>query len=243
MSHKDPSRHSSQHVPLYRAHPWHGVSPCDLPAEIDLDGPQGLYSLPPGAFNRVTVFIEMVPTDTVKYEVDKASGLLRLDRPQKYSSLCPAPYGFIPQTYCGERVGRFAARRTGRTQPIRGDGDPLDICVLTERPINHGGLLLSARPIGGYRMFDGDEADDKILAVLTADPTYGELQRISQCPAGLVDRLRHYFLSYKNMPGMGDRRPVEITDIYEEDEAREIIRLSLLDYRDSFTPHPAPGTP
>ena len=236
MNHDD-SRRSAQPVPLFAAHPWHGVSPCDLPSDADLDGPQGLYSLPAGALTRVTVFIEMVPTDTVKYEVDKASGHLRIDRPQKYSSLCPAPYGFIPQTYCGERVGAFAAKRTGRAA-IRGDGDPLDICVLTERPINHGGVLLSARPIGGYRMFDGDEADDKILAVLTADTTYGELQRISECPAGLVERLRHYFLSYKNMPGSGDRRIVEITDIYEADEAREIIRLSLLDYRASFSAHP-----
>src|SRR3569832_841757 len=166
----------------YLAHPWHGVSPGDRVPE------------------QVTVYVEMVPADTVKYEVDKVSGHLKLDRPQKYSSQCPAPYGFIPQTYCGERNGRHAAERTGR-QNIVGDGDPLDICVLTERTINHGGILVSARPIGGYRMFDGKEADDKILAVLHDDPAYGSFQDIKDCPRSLVERLRHYFLTYKDMPG------------------------------------------
>ena len=121
------------------AHPWHGIPPGD------------------GAPERVTVYVEMVPTDTVKYEVDKRSGHLRIDRPQKYSALCPAPYGFIPRTLCAERVAAFAAQRAGR-RDIVGDGDPMDVCVLTERPINHGGILVTARTIGGLRMFDRAEA-------------------------------------------------------------------------------------
>ena len=205
----------------YQAHPWHGISVGDRAPDI------------------VASFIEMVPTDTVKYEVDKRSGHLKLDRPQKFSSQCPAPYGFIPQTYCGERCGQYAGDKTGRTGII-GDGDPLDICVLSERTINHGGVLVNARPIGGYRMFDGNEADDKILAVLCDDPAYGAFRTIADCPRSLVERLRHYFLTYKDMPGQNGQgqtpRRVEITDIYDADEARHIIALSQADYQASFRP-------
>ncbi|MBL9043431.1 MAG: inorganic pyrophosphatase [Myxococcales bacterium] len=205
----------------YQAHPWHGISVGDCAPDI------------------VASFIEMVPTDTVKYEVDKRSGHLKLDRPQKFSSQCPAPYGFIPQTYCGERCGQYAGDKTGRTGII-GDGDPLDICVLSERTINHGGVLVNARPIGGYRMFDGNEADDKILAVLCDDPAYGAFRTIADCPRSLVERLRHYFLTYKDMPGQNGHgqtpRRVEITDIYDADEARHIIALSQADYQASFRP-------
>jgi inorganic pyrophosphatase len=174
----------------------------------------------------------MVPTDTVKYEVDKASGHLKLDRPQKYSSLCPAPYGFVPRTFCGEEVAALAALRTGRSGVV-GDGDPLDICVLTERTINHGGVLVTARPIGGLRMFDGEEADDKIIAVLEGDAAYGALTDVSACPATLVERLRHYFLSYKDMPDETVRK-TEITDVYGATEARDVVERSIADYRGRF---------
>jgi inorganic pyrophosphatase len=196
------------------AHPWHGISPG------------------PAAPAVVTVFVEIVPTDTVKYEVDKISGHLKLDRPQQYSSLCPAPYGFVPQTLCAERVAGFAASKTARTGVI-GDGDPLDVCVLTERAINQGGVLVSARPIGGFRMFDGAEADDKIVAVLEGDAAFGAMTDLSMCPPALVERLRHYFLSYKDMPGATTRR-TEITHEYDAAEARDVVTLSLEDYRARF---------
>lgn len=199
---------------LYVAHPWHGVAP----------GPR--------APDALTVYVEMVPTDTVKYEVDKSTGHLKLDRPQRYSSMCPAPYGFVPQTFCGDEVAALAAGRTGRTG-VAGDGDPLDVCVLTERAINHGGVLVTARPIGGLRMFDGDEADDKIVAVLEGDATYGALDDIGACPASLIDRLRHYFLSYKDMPGDVARK-TEITDVYRAAEARDVVRRAIADYRARF---------
>src|SRR5271155_4506872 len=93
---------------LLKAHPWHGVP-------IGAEFPQ-----------TVTVYVEIVPTDTVKYELDKPSGYLRVDRPQKFSSVCPSLYGLVPQTYCGSLVGAYCAERTGRSQ-IVGDGDPLDI--------------------------------------------------------------------------------------------------------------------
>jgi inorganic pyrophosphatase len=180
----------------------------------------------------VTVYVEMVPTDTVKYEVDKVSGHLRLDRPQQYSSLVPAPYGFVPRTLCAGRVAAWAARHTGRSG-LAGDGDPLDVCVLTERPISHGGVLVTARPIGGLRMLDGREADDKIVAVLEADPAFGHLVELEACPPALLERLRHYFLTYKDMPG-GPSRAVEIAGAYGAAEARQVIRLAMEDYELAF---------
>jgi inorganic pyrophosphatase len=196
---------------LFQAHPWHGVTPGH-------DAPE-----------TVNAYIEIVPTDVVKYELDKPSGHLRIDRPQRFSSLCPTPYGFIPQTFCGDTVGELCAERTG-LERIKGDGDPMDICVLTEKTIVHGNFFVNARPIGGLRMIDGNEADDKIIAVLVDDIAYGHLTDIQDCPRGLVDRLKHYFLSYKQLPQEAPRR-VEIADVYNRAEALEAIKRSFQDYR------------
>jgi inorganic pyrophosphatase len=198
---------------MFQAHPWHGVSPGD---------PAGV----------VQAFIEIDPTDTVKYELDKESGHLHVDRPQRYSSQPPTLYGFIPQTYCGEKVGQRCCERTGGTG-IHGDGDPMDICVLTEKTMMHASFFLRARPIGGLRMIDGDEADDKIVAVLERDMAYGDLRDIADAPSGVVERLRHYFLTYKQMPAE-PARTVRIAEIYDRVEAVEVIRRSLEDYRDTF---------
>lgn len=198
----------------FRAHPWHGVS------------------LGPDAPSLVTAYVEIVPTDTVKYEVDKESGILRLDRPQQYSNVCPSLYGFLPRTLCSTRVGEFCARKTGRVG-IVGDGDPMDVCILTEKTVSHPDLLVRVSPIGGLRMLDGNEADDKILAVLQGDAVYGDVDDVSRLPHRLVDRLRHYFLTYKQGP---DRlaRSVEITDVYGRNEAHEVIRASVDDYLAEF---------
>lgn len=199
---------------LFQAHPWHGVSPGDAT-------PQTLNA-----------YIEIVPTDPVKYELDKESGHLRVDRPQRFSSMCPTLYGFIPQTFCGPEVAKLSAQRTG-LGGIQGDGDPMDICVLSEKAFAHGGFFLRAKPIGGLRMIDGEQADDKIVAVLEADIVYGHIEDIGECPPGLVDRLKHYFLSYKQLPGETSRR-VEIADVYDRAEACEVIERSLGDYRAQF---------
>jgi inorganic pyrophosphatase len=200
---------------LFQAHPWHGVAP----------GGGDAHTV-------VNAYIEIVPTDAVKYELDKPSGHLRVDRPQRFSSMCPTPYGFIPQTFCGETVAALCESRVNRTG-IRGDGDPLDICVLTERPAAHGDFFVHALPIGGLRMIDGNEADDKIIAVLESDVTYGHLRDIAEVPTGLVDRLRHYFLSYKQLPQEAPRR-VEIADVYDRAAAAEVIRRSVADYRTRY---------
>jgi inorganic pyrophosphatase len=180
----------------------------------------------------VNAYIEIVPTDAVKYELDKPSGHLRVDRPQRFSSMCPTPYGFIPQTFCGAGVARLCENATGRPG-IRGDGDPLDICVGTERPATHGDFIVRAVPIGGLRMIDGDEADDKIIAVLESDVSYGHIQDITDAPPALIDRLKHYFLSYKQLPGEQSRR-VEIIEVYDRQRAGEVILQSIEDYRVTY---------
>lgn len=195
---------------VLKSHPWHGVIIGDNMPEV------------------VNTYIEIVPTDTVKYEIEKNSGYLKVDRPQKYSNICPTPYGFIPQTFCGDKVAALCMDKTGRTG-IKGDGDPLDICVLTEKEITHSDILLKAVPIGGLRMIDGNEADDKIVAVMQGDGIFGHWNDIADCPPTLKDRLKHYFLTYKDAPG-AEQRNCEITHVYGKEEAHEIIRRSYDDY-------------
>lgn len=197
----------------YKSHPWHGV-------DIGKHAP-----------DEVTCFVEMVSTDTVKYEVDKESGYLKIDRPQKYSNVLPAMYGFIPQTLAGKRTAEFAIEKTGRKELV-GDGDPLDICILSEKSISHGDILVEAIPIGGFRMLDKNQADDKIIAVLKDDALYGAMHDISECPEPVVERLKHYFLTYKDLPNT--KLDVEITHTYDSKEAKEVINRTIEDYRVKF---------
>ena len=192
----------------WRPHPWHGLSP----------GPE-----PPSL---VHVFVEITPFDLVKYEVDKASGYLKVDRAQRTSSLPPAIYGFIPRTFAGPRVARLMAGASG------GDHDPLDICVLSERPITRAEVLLQARVVGGLPMLDGGEADDKVLAVLRDDPVYGDVGEIEDVPAALVDRLVHYFATYKQ-PRTGDVA-VTVGEPYGRAHAEEVIEAAMQDYAHRF---------
>lgn len=194
----------------YKSHPWHGVDIGDKSPEV------------------VTSFIEVIPSDTVKYEIDKKTGYLKIDRPQRFSNIVPALYGFVPQTLCREEVAAYCMEKTGRTGII-GDDDPLDICVLTEREITHGNILVQAKPIGGLRMIDGGEADDKIIAVLNNDEVYGEWEDITDIPKSILNRLQHYFLTYKQLPA--DKPKCEITDIYGCEEAKAVIKRSQTDYQ------------
>jgi inorganic pyrophosphatase len=202
---------------LFQAHPWHGI-------------PAG-----PEAPNVVTAYIEIVPTDTVKYEIDKPSGHLKVDRPQQFSNVCPTLYGFIPQTYCGEQVAAFSKEKT-RYPTVEGDGDPMDICVLSEKSFSHGDFLLQAVPVGGLRLIDRNQADDKIVAVLKGDAAFGHCQEIADLPPALIDRLRHYFLTYKRPPGaeQAAQAVIEITHVYGAAEARDVIDRSCEDYRHRF---------
>ncbi len=192
----------------WRPHPWHGLD----------TGPH-----PP---TQVHAYIEITPYDLVKYEIDKSTGYLRVDRPQRTSSQPPALYGFIPRTFCGERVGRL--------MPVaeRGDGDPLDICVICERPISRGEIIVNARVVGGLPMCDNNEADDKILAVIEGDHIWAGVRDISELPDVTVERLRHYFLTYKSIPGEADR--VSIDEPYGRERAEEVINAAIADYEDEY---------
>lgn len=192
-----------------KAHPWHGVAIGD------------------GAPEEVTVFVEIVPRDTVKYEVDKETGYLKIDRPQQYSNVVPANYGFIPQTYCSERIAGLARAKTD-IQIRDGDGDPLDILVLSEHHIPRGDIILKARPIGGFCLVDDNEADDKIIAVLKGDKVFEQYREISELPKGILERFEHYFLTYKSLPDAPN--VCEIAYSYGREDSYEVIRNAIVDY-------------
>lgn len=192
----------------WRPHPWHGL-------EVGDDAPRV-----------VNAYIEMTPFDAVKYEVDKTTGYLRVDRPQLTSSMTPTLYGFIPRTYCSVRVHELSPTSE------RGDGDPLDICVITERPINRGEVILRSRVIGGLQMVDRGEADDKIIAVLDNDRFWKTAKDITDVPPALLERLRHYFATYKLVPGQPS--DVHIEKIFGRDHAQAVIQAAMEDYTEEY---------
>jgi inorganic pyrophosphatase len=170
-----------------------------------------------------------VPRDTVKYEVDKETGYLKIDRPQQYSNVVPANYGFVPQTYCAERVANLA-REKSDSEVTGGDGDPLDILILSEHHIPRGDIILKAKPIGGFCLIDDNEADDKIIATLKGDKVYEQYQEISELPKGILERFEHYFLTYKQLPG--EHNKCEIAFSYGREESYKIIEAARMDYHD-----------
>lgn len=196
-------------IPSFKAHPWHGIP-------VGEDAP-----------NVVNVFVEIVPSDTIKYEIDKESGYLKVDRPQQFSNIIPALYGFVPRTYCQDEVMKLAID-SGATDVTIGDLDPLDICVLSSHNIHAGGMILEAIPIGGFKMIDKGEADDKIVAVLKGDHAFGHFRDISELPQAEVKRLMHYFLTYKNLPD--EPAKCRIQEVYGTAHAHEVIKASQIDY-------------
>ena len=192
----------------WRPHPWHGLNPGRKPP---------VY---------LNAYIEITPYDTVKYELDKETGYLRVDRPQHTSSRPPMLYGLVPKTYCGQRVGALSG------EDIKGDGDPLDICVISERSISHADIIMSTRVIGGLQMIDDGEADDKIIAVLENDTIWSGVEDLDSLPTIMVDRLIHYFNTYKLAPG--DAPEERIKRAYDRAHAEKVIQASLEDYEDTF---------
>ncbi len=162
----------------------------------------------------------------MKYEVDKISGYLKVDRAQRTSSLPPALYGFVPRTFAGERVGALMDGATG------GDLDPLDICVLSERPIARAEVIIPARVVGGIPMVDDGLADDKIIAILRDDPIFGHVREIDDVPEVLVGRLIHYFSTYKLRPESSG--PVQVGSPYARERAESVVAAALDDYRAEF---------
>jgi len=193
---------------LFRPHPWHGLEIGPSPPEI------------------LNVYVEITPYDLIKYEVDKVSGYLRVDRPQRGSSQPPALYGFVPRTYCGERVNRLSPGSEA------GDGDPLDIVVLSERPITRNEIIVRSRVVGGLQMVDNNEADDKIISVLENDLVWGHARDVNDLPKVLIERLQHYFMTYKLVPG--ESATAEIKRIYGYKHALKVVNASIEDYKFSY---------
>jgi inorganic pyrophosphatase len=192
----------------WRPHPWHGL-------EVGINPPDIVYA-----------YIEMTNFDFIKYEVHKETGYLYVDRPQRTTSLTPSLYGFIPRTYCGDRVKSLSQNA------LRGDGDPLDICVVTERPIDRAEIILNAIVVGVIQLLDRGEADDKIVAILQNDHVYGNIKDIADLPKVIVERLQHYFSTYKLIEG--EKKNIEMIGVYGPDKAKKIISAAIEDYNETF---------
>ena len=201
----------------YRAHPWHGLPiGQDPPAVVD-------------------AYIEITPYDAVKYEIDKRTGYLRVDRPQGSSALPPTLYGFIPQTYCDHRVADLTPGAA------EGDKDPLDICVLSQQRIDRAEVVMPARVVGGIQVLDGGEADDKIVAVLASDKVFDYAKELSQLPVTVVNRIVHYFGTYKMDISGEEPNAIEIVGTYGAAHAREVVAASIADYREAVGERRADG--
>jgi inorganic pyrophosphatase len=199
---------SVKNFQLSRPHPWHGIPIGEHAPKI------------------VKAYIEITPNDVIKYEICKETGYIKVDRPQKFSSIPSFLYGFIPQTYSAE-ITASLSRNTKK-----GDSDPVDICVLSELPITRADIIMDVRVIGGIRLIDTGEVDDKIVAVLNGDPFYEGIDNISQINPVIIDRMRHYFLSYKSIPG--DPVKTQIESIYGAEEAFKVIDAGIADYKNHF---------
>jgi len=172
------------------SNPWHTVN-------IGVEAPDivnGIIEIPRGT--------------RAKYELDKDSGLLKLDRVLYASMYYPANYGFIPKTYCD-------------------DGDPLDILVLSQITIVPL-CIVSAKVIGVMRMLDQGEHDDKIIAVAENDMSVNHFNDISELPDHFIIEMRNFFEDYKKL----EKKTVQVKEFQNAELAREIVKQSIYDYKD-----------
>lgn len=172
--------------------PWHDVAYGD-------DAPE-----------EVNAIIEVPKNSTLKYELDKQTGLIKLDRVLYSAVHYPGDYGFIPRTYWD-------------------DDDPLDIIVLSNFPV-YPLTIVRARPIGVLHMVDNDEADDKIIAVHAGDPRFARYMDISDVPEHVIAELRHFFETYKQL----QNKKVKVLDIQNSVVARKLVLLGMEKYRAKF---------
>ncbi len=154
--------------------------------------------------------IEISKGSKTKYELDKETGCIMLDRILYTSTQYPANYGFIPKTY-GE------------------DEDPLDVLLLCSEPLAPL-TLVRAYPIGVITMIDNERCDDKIIAIPFGDPSYNQYQDISELPAHIFDEMKHFFKVYKNL----ENKNTAVNEVSGRDKALEIIRKARADYKEIF---------
>lgn len=177
---------------LSTLHPWHGIK-------------SGI-----GAPRIVNAVIEIPQGSRAKYEIDKESGLLKLDRVIYSTFYYPINYGFIPQTY-GE------------------DKDPLDILVITSLPVQ-ALCLMEAKVIGVMQMIDGGDADDKIIAVANTDPSVNHYNNIEELPKHFFDQLRHFFEEYKKL----ENKTVVVEEFRDKSTALAIVEEAIDLYIETF---------
>jgi inorganic pyrophosphatase len=175
--------------------------------KVDLNNPWHGVSIGANQPDVVDGIIEIPKNTKAKYELDKDSGLLRMDRVLFSSMHYPANYGFIPQTYCD-------------------DNDPLDILVLSQIDIVPM-CIVSAKVIGVMRMIDGGELDDKIIAVANDDVSVNHINDISELPKHTLDELKNFFEDYKKL----EKKTVEVEDFQNATVAKEIVKKSIADYK------------
>ncbi|MBE6555555.1 MAG: inorganic diphosphatase [Ruminococcaceae bacterium] len=154
--------------------------------------------------------IEISKDSQCKYELDKYTGLLRLDRVLYTATHYPANYGFIPRTYAD-------------------DGDPLDVLVLCARPIQPL-TLIRVYPIGVMRMMDDGHVDDKIIAIPFSDPTYNNIRSIDEMPAHIFDEIMHFFTVYKQL----ENKQTAVKTLYDREEAERIVGECIAAYNEKF---------
>ena len=171
---------------------WHDISP---------------EAIKPNDFSAV---IEIPKGSNCKYELDKETGMLRLDRVLYTSTHYPANYGFIPHTFAD-------------------DGDPLDVLVLCAQPI-YPMTLMRVYPIGVMRMIDSGALDDKIIAVPFSDPTYNHIRSIDELPAHIFDEMMHFFSVYKQL----ENKQTAVKELFRADEAEKIIESCIRAYNEKF---------
>lgn len=157
-----------------------------------------------------SVVIEISKGSRCKYELDKYTGLLRLDRVLYTSTHYPANYGFIPRTYAD-------------------DGDPLDVLVLCNEPILPM-TLMRVYPIGVMRMLDDGHIDDKVIAIPFSDPTYHNIRSIDELPPHVFDEIMHFFKVYKQL----ENKQTDIKELYDREEAVKIVSTAIDDYIAKF---------
>ena len=154
--------------------------------------------------------IEIEKGSKNKYELDKETGLLRLDRILYTSTHYPANYGFIPRSFCD-------------------DGDPLDVLVLCSETILPM-TLVECKPIGVLNMIDNNSKDEKIIAVPINDPNYNTYNDISDLPKHRFDEIRHFFQVYKELEG----KDTVVDEVQGRKEAREVIKGAIKNYVETF---------
>lgn len=174
------------------SHPWHGITPGNNAPRL------------------VNAVIEIPQGSRAKYEIDKESGMLRLDRVIYSSFYYPCNYGFIPQTYGGDK-------------------DPLDILVITSLPVQ-ALCLMEARVVGVMQMVDSGDADDKIIAVAAQDPSVNHYHNIEELPKHFFDELRHFFEEYKKL----ENKTVVVEEFGDKATALKVITDAIAFYKENF---------